>query len=307
MNVREWALIAFTILMQLSVGAFVVLGAVHFFAARAKGQFEADRLSDRALIAIGPVLVLGLIASLFHLGNPLNSFRAVTNLGASWLSREILFSVLFTAVGAVFAFMQWKKISSFSVRTLIAGLAALIGLAQVFSMAMVYQMPLQPAWDNAATPVSFFTTTLLLGVLALGAAFVANYAYLQRQTPTGVERQAELLRSCLRWFAIAAVALVGIELVVVPLQTAYLATVAEPAGQASAALLFNQFGLVLALRLVLVFVGAGILGVFLYRNAASPGREKILSTLAYTAFGLVLVSEVLGRFLFYAAHVKIGL
>ena len=40
MNVREWALIAFTILMQLSVGAFVVLGAVHYFAARAKGSLR---------------------------------------------------------------------------------------------------------------------------------------------------------------------------------------------------------------------------------------------------------------------------
>lgn len=307
MNVREWALIAFTILMQLSVGAFVVLGAVHFFAVRAKGEVEADRLSDRALIAIGPVLVLGLIASLFHLGNPLNSYRAVANVGASWLSREILFSVLFTGVGAIFAFMQWKKISTFTVRTLIAGVAAVIGLAQVFSMSMVYQMPLQPAWDTAGTPVSFFTTTLLLGVLALGAAFVANYAYMQRQAPKSTEKQAELLRASLRWFAVAAVVLVGVELVVVPLQTAYLASLPEAAAQASAALLFTQFGLVLALRLVLVFVGAGILGLFLYRNATSPGRERILSTLAYTAFGLVLVSEVLGRFLFYAAHVKIGL
>jgi anaerobic dimethyl sulfoxide reductase subunit C (anchor subunit) len=293
--------------MQLSVGAFVILGAVHFFAARAKGEFEADRLSDRALIAIGPVLVLGLIASLFHLGSPLNSYRAVTNVATSWLSREILLSVLFTAVGAVFAFMQWRKLSTFPVRTVVAGLAALIGLAQVFSMSMVYQMPLQPAWDNAATPVAFFTTMLLLGVLALAAAFVANYAYLQRQKVSGTDKQSELLRASLRWFAVAGVVLVGVEFIVAPLQTAYLAGSPLAAAQASAALLFTQFGLVLALRLALVFVGAGILGLFLYRNAISPGRERILSTLAYTAFGLVLVSEVLGRFLFYATHVKIGL
>jgi len=307
MDLREWALIAFTILMQLSVGAFVILGAVHFFAVRAQGALEADRLSDRALIAIGPVLVLGLLASLFHLGNPLNSYRAVSNLGSSWLSREILLSVLFAGVGAVFAFMQWKKVSTFSVRALVAGLAALLGLAQVFSMAMVYQMPLQPAWDTAATPVSFFTTTLLLGVLALGAAFVANYAYLQRQSPKRTEQQAELLRGSLRWFAVAAVGLVGVEFIVTPLQTAYLAASPIVEAQAAAALLFSQYSLVLALRLLLVFVGAGILALFLYRNAMSPGREKVMGTLAYAAFGLVLVSEVLGRFLFYATHVKIGL
>ena len=77
--------------------------------------------------------------------------------------------------------------------------------------------------------------------------------------------------------------------------------------RASAALLFSQYSLVLVLRLALVFVGAGILGLFLYRNAMSAGREKIMGTLAYAAFGLVLVSEVLGPFLFYATHIKVGL
>ena len=306
MDIREWALIAFTILMQLAVGAFVSLGAVHYFAARAKGDAEADRLSDRSLLAIGPILVLALLASLFHLGNPLNAYRAVTNLGSSWLSREILFSVLFTAVGAVFAFMQWRKISTFPVRTVVAGLAALIGLVQVYSMSMIYALPLQPAWNTAFTPISFFTTMLLLGVLALGAAFVANYTYLQRQN-AATGPQSELLRGSLRWFAVAAVVMLGVEFVVAPVQVAYLAASPIPEAAASIKLLFTQYSLVFALRLALVFIGAGILGFFLYRNATSPGRERILGTLAYTAFGLVLVSEVLGRFIFYASHIKIGL
>jgi anaerobic dimethyl sulfoxide reductase subunit C (anchor subunit) len=307
MDIREWALIAFTILMQMSVGAFVILGAVHFFAARAKGEVEADRLSDRALLAIGPMLVLGLIASLGHLGNPLNAYRAVANVATSWLSREILLSVLFVVLGGVFALMQWRKIGSFAMRSVLAGLAALIGLAQVYSMAMVYQLPLQPAWNTIATPVSFFATTLLLGVLALGAAFVANYAYVQRQTPGCADAQCELLRGALRWFAIAAVVLVGVELIVAPLQVAYLAAGPSAEARASASMMFTEYGIVFALRLLLVFVGAGILGVFLYRNAVSPGREQVLSTLSYTAFATVLVSEVLGRFLFYATHLKIGL
>ncbi len=307
MNVREWSLIAFTILSQMSVGAFVVLGFVHFFAARKAGEAEADRLSDRALLAIGPVIVLALLVSLFHLGNPLNAYRAVANVGQSWLSREILASVLFAGTGALFAFMQWRKLGSFAVRSVIAGIAALIGLFLVFSMAMVYQLPLQPAWNTIGTPVAFFTTTLLLGVLALGAAFVANYAYVRRQAADCAEAQCALLRGALRWFAVVSVILMGIEIVVAPLQVAYLAAMPVDAARTSAALMFNDFGLVLALRLVLVFVGAGLLGVFLYRNAASAGRENVLGNLAYAAFALVLVSEVLGRFMFYAAHVKVGL
>jgi len=307
MDIREWALIAFTILSQMSVGAFVVLGLVHFFAARKAGEAEADRLSDRALLAMGPVVVLALVVSLFHLGNPLNAYRAVANIGQSWLSREILASVLFAATGGLFALMQWRKIGAFALRSVIAGIAAIIGLVLVYSMAMVYQLPLQPAWNTIGTPIAFFTTTLLLGVLALGAAFVANYAYVRRQAPDCAERQCELLRGALRWFAVAAVVLMGIEIVVAPLQVAYLAAAPVEAARASAAMMFQDFGLVLMLRLVLVFVGAGLLGVFLYRNAVSPGRENVMGSVTYAAFGLVLVSEVLGRFLFYAAHVKIGL
>jgi anaerobic dimethyl sulfoxide reductase subunit C (anchor subunit) len=307
MDVREWALIGFSLLTQLAVGAFVVLGIVHYFAQRAKGAAEADRLSDRALLAIGPVLALGLVASLFHLGNPLNAPRAVTNLGSSWLSREILLSVLFVAVGAVFAFMQWRKLGSFGLRAAIAAAAAVIGLAAVYSMSMIYQLPTQPAWNTAFTPVTFFVTTLLLGVLAVGAAFVANYAYVQRTTPGCAQAQCELLRASLRYFAIAAVGLMGIQLIVAPLLVAYLAASPVAAARESAALMYQQFGLVFGLRLALVFVGAGLLGLFLYRAATNPAQERAMGTLAYLAFAVVLVAEVLGRFVFYASHVKVGL
>ncbi|MEP7356025.1 MAG: DmsC/YnfH family molybdoenzyme membrane anchor subunit [Anaerolineales bacterium] len=307
MVIREWALITFTILAQMSVGAFVVLGVAHFFAVRAAGVAEADRLSDRALVAIGPVLVLGLLASLLHLGNPLNAYRAVSNLQTSWLSREIFSSVAFTVVGGLFALMQWRKISTFGVRTVVAGLAALIGLFLVFSMSQVYLLPSQPAWNNLGTPISFFSTTLLLGTLVIGAAFVANYAYVQRTSPDCADAQCRLLRGTLRWVALAAVVLLGAELVTAPMQLAYLAGSQSAAANATAQLMFGSFGLIFGLRLVLVFLGAGVLSVFLYQNAMSPGREKIMGTVAYGALALVLVSEVLGRYIFYASHVKIGL
>ena len=87
MNTQEWALILFTILSQMAVGAFWVLGVVHFYARRKMGETAANRMSDGALLVIGPVLVLAFVASLFHLGSPLNAPRAVIGLGSSWLSR----------------------------------------------------------------------------------------------------------------------------------------------------------------------------------------------------------------------------
>ena len=63
----------------------------------------------------------------------------------------------------------------------------------------------------------------------------------------------------------------------------------------------------LLVRLALVFLGAGLFGAFVYRNAISIGREKIMGNWVYAAFVLVLVSEILGRFLFYASHSGFGL
>lgn len=306
MEAHDWALVFFTILAQTAVGAFVVLGIVHFFAARHAGMAEADRLSDRALLAIGPVLVLGLIASLFHLGTPWSAYRALLNIESSWLSREILFGVLFAFTGAMFALMQWRKIGSYAVRSVVAWITALLGLGLVFSMAQVYMLRTVPVWNSWITPLSFFVTTFLLGSLALAAAFVTNYTYVQRQDPGCAEIQCTLLRSSLRGIAVGAMVLLGIQFVTGPWYVASLAAGSAPAA-ASAALIAEQYSNLFVLRLVLVFIGAGIIALFLYRNALTPGRERLLSSLAYTAFILAFVAEVMGRYLFYATYIRIGI
>jgi anaerobic dimethyl sulfoxide reductase subunit C len=304
MNVREWALITFSILAQMSVGSFIVLGIVHWFAQRKSGEQQANELSDRALLAIFPVLALGLLASLLHLGNPINAYKAVTNLGSSWLSREILCGVLFAVVGFAFALMQWRKISTFAVRNVVALVAALIGIVLVYCMAMVYALPTRPSWNLITTPLSFYVTTLLLGVLAMGAAFVANYWYVQRKNPGCASDQCILLRDSLKWFAVASIVLLGCQFVVLPLALA-LASASGAAG--SVGLMVGEYGWVFILRLVLVFLGAGVLGIFLYRTAQIPGQENVMGTIAYLAFALVLVGEVMGRFLFYATAGRFGL
>ncbi len=304
MEMRDWALITFTILAQMSVGSFIVLGVVHFFSVRKSGVQQADELSDRALLAIFPVLALGLLASLLHLGNPINAYKAVTNLGSSWLSREIFFGVFFAVVGFGFAVMQWRKIGSFAVRNIVAWIAAVVGVVLVFSMSMVYLIPTRPSWDLLTTPLSFYVTTLLLGVMAIGAVLVANYAYVQRKNPGCASDQCVLMRETLRWIAVSSIVLLGFQFVALPLS---LAGMAAAGAGASAAMMAGDYGVLFALRLVLVFIGAGVLGIFVYREAQNAGNEKMLSAYAYAAFAFVLVGEVLGRFLFYATAGKFGL
>jgi anaerobic dimethyl sulfoxide reductase subunit C (anchor subunit) len=290
----------------MSVGTFVVLGIVNTLARRKYGVKAADTLSDRALLAIGPVIILAFIASLFHLGSPLAAYRAVANLGNSWLSREILAGVLFAVAGGLFAIMQWRKIGSEMLRNIIAWVAAAIGLFFVYAMSHVYMVETIPTWNTVFTPLSFFATTFLLGALAVAAAYVASYAYVARRQLADAETQREYLRWSLQGLALASIVVLGVIFVLIPASLAYQYT-GPLAGVQTMRDTITEYGMVLLIRLVLVFIGAGLLAVALIRNTLSAGRESALSTLAYSAFALVLISEILGRFLFYASYVRVGI
>ena len=307
MNTSELALVVFTIAAQMSVGAFIVLGVVHFFAARRFGMPCADRMSDYALLAIGPVMVLGLIFSFFHLGNPINAPRAIMNLGSSWLSREILFGLLFAGVGFVFAIMQWRKLGSPLLRNILAWVAAVVGILLVYSMSMVYySLDAVPAWSSWATPASFFTTTVLLGALAVGVAFIGVYTWLRKNATAEIEQQREVLSASLRWVTVAAVVALGLHFVIIPLYMAYLA-VSGPVAEKSASIIMEENGVWFALRLVLLFIGAGLFSLFINQLALQKKNFVLLSTLAWSAFVLVLAGEVIGRFLFYLSYARVGL
>ncbi len=305
MNTSELALVGFTLLTQMSAGAFLTLIVVRMFAVRHAGKEEADRLSDRALVAVVVTLGLGMLISFLHLGSPLNAAKVFTNFRTSWLSREILFGVVFAALGVVYVALQWFKVGSDALRTALSWVTGLAGLVLVYTESRVYMMPIQPSWSTPVTVISFFVTTLLLGVLAIGAALVANYVYLKRKNPDCEEAQCDLVRTVLQWVAVASVVLVGLEFVVLPIYMGDLAT-SSSAAVTSLGMMVGEYRLALILRLALAFVGAGVLAVFLYKSAGSEGKEKAMGYLAYSAFILVFVSEFLGRLIFYGTHFAIG-
>ena len=182
MNTHELPMILFTVLSQMSVGAFVALGVVQILAMGRYPRSVIDRLADPALLAIGPTLVLGLIASMFHMNDITNTFNVIRHVGSSWLSREIVFGVAFAALGFLFVLMQWRKIGSPGIRQALAALTALVGIGLVRCQAMIYySLVTVPGWHHWATPLRFFGTTILLGALAVGVAMAISLA---RKTPT---------------------------------------------------------------------------------------------------------------------------
>jgi anaerobic dimethyl sulfoxide reductase subunit C (anchor subunit) len=306
MNLREWALIIFTILAQMASGSMLVLMVIRsYLASKAKTE-EVDGLLNGPTLIVVPLMGLALLASLLHLNNLVNVVRAVPNLGSSWLSREVVLGVVFMVLTMIYTFMQWRTLGSSSQRTILGWLTALVGVVQTYAMGMVYMIRTQPAWNTLATPVTFFVTSLLLGGLAVAVAMLISQAQVAKKDSQIAEKQLPLLRSVIQGIALGAVLLLGVEFLVLPVYMAYLATQGSAASQ-SLMLMVGPYLGTLVLRLLLIFVGAGILATYLYRSAGLPGREKAMATLTYSAFALVLVGEVMGRILFYASHVRIGL
>jgi anaerobic dimethyl sulfoxide reductase subunit C (anchor subunit) len=305
MDTREWALLIFTILGQIAAGSLLVLLIVRAYIVLKSGVERADRFTDGPLFIVVPLMGLALLSSLLHLGSPLHILNATPNLGTSWLSREVVFSVTFLILAAVYTLLQWRKIGGDTLRTVIGWIAALAGVVQVYGMGMVYMIRTQPAWNTVATPINFYTTTLLMGVVTIAAALVINYNRLNKDAKKA-EKELVMLREVLQGLAIASIVLLGVEFLVMPLYLGYL-SLQGPVALESLNMMVGTFGSMLALRLFFVFVGAGILAAYLYRNASVLGKESTLSTLVYSSLILVLASEIMGRFIFYATHVRIGL
>jgi anaerobic dimethyl sulfoxide reductase subunit C (anchor subunit) len=287
---KERSLVAFTLLSQMAVGAFWTLGALRIWAERRAGLAAADALTDPASLMIGPVMVLALLASFFHLGKPTNAWRAFANLRSSWLSREILFATLFTGASALWAALRWIEIGAIETRNVIAWIAALLGLALMFSMANAYEIRTIPAWNTVNTPIAFSITALLLGGLWVGVMLTVN----SNASP-------ELLQVAVKWMAWQAVMLCGLELAFVPLWIAQLASGPEAAISAVAKIT-REHNFIFRLRLALA-----VLGIVFANLALSPWWQWTSARIGIIlAFGVVLIAEVLGRILFYEARVRRG-
>ena len=325
MNVHELPMIVFTILAQMSVGAFVVLGILQLVALRRFGAEAVDKVTDPVLYAIGPVMVLGLVASMFHMNDITNTLNVVRNLDSSWLSREIIFGTGFAGLGFLFAVAQWFKWGSARLRQGLALATAVVGLGLVFSMSMVYySLVTVPAWNTWATPAQFFTTTFLLGALAVGAAltgalmFRIRKAEWAKRAPEGRLRLGDapgvehavvdphtrsLLTSSLKGIGIAAIIFLGVEVLIITLHLSHLANAGDVALSSAAVFSGGWF----VARLALVFIGAGLLSVFLVRYASSAAGARQLAIIATSAFVLVLAGEFIGRSLFYDSMMRIGM
>jgi len=259
--------------MQAAIGAIIWAAVV-----RLKDK-EAPAFKTNTLVAL-ILSVVGMLASLVHLGKPFLAITSLSNLVSSWLSREIFFSGGFFVLLIIFWWLE-RTDKAVSARNVLSWLAGLAGLVAIFSMGQLYRQTVIPAWQSANTLVDFYATALILGAVVL---------YL-----TAGKERARLPR-----LDLAVLAIVFIQIAFVQNYLAGVGAMAG-AGQESAALLAGSYGFLTVLRWLLML--GGIFLVVLSRTDKYASQAGIL----YTGVGVLLVGAFIGRFLFYVSGIPIGI
>lgn len=313
MNLHELPMIFFTVMAQMSVGAFLVLGVIQLFGSLRHDSKTIDRVADPALYAIGPTLVLGLIASMFHMNDVFHVLNVFRGWQSSWLSREIIFGMGFAGLGFLFALMQWFKWGSARLRQVLAAITALVGVGLLVVMSMIYySLRTVPAWHSWFTPAQFIITAVLLGSLAVGTAFMLTTVFGRNKKKVDIDTTTDatdeatvnsLVASSLKGIAVTVIVAGSALLVMMPI---YLQGLAQE-GEIGALSLEAYSGALFVVRLALIALGAGLLAIFIYGFAKPHTNPTPLTVCVAVALVLVFVGELLGRMQFYEAMVRIGM
>jgi len=142
------------------------------------------------------LLVLGLIASVFHLGRPERAWRAATQWRTSWLSREVIALPIFMALLAAYGlihFMNWQ-VELIAIGAVVIDLSLVIGaFAMIFacllflSTGMIYAcLKFLQEWHSPLTVINYillgsisgFTLATLLATMYVpqSAVFYAGWS-----------------------------------------------------------------------------------------------------------------------------------
>jgi DMSO reductase anchor subunit len=161
---KEWPLAAFSILGQTATGTFVVFHLPFLVRRSLPGSgWRFTWIATLVLVAL--ITGLAALVSFFHIRHPLRARRALCNLRTSWLSREILFELLFGGLVVLEGWLAYAKPASRASLWPVIAAASLAGALFILSMTRIYMLPGLPVWRSAYTPLSFVLTTLVLGAV----------------------------------------------------------------------------------------------------------------------------------------------
>ena len=148
----ELPLVFMTVLTQVSLGAFLALffGQLLF----SFGFNLPEPTLAMAIMAFVPSAI-GLPLSALHLGRPILAMTAMKNWRTSWLSREAIALGVYTGLASVVAGMYFLEIKGFLLLFIMA-ITLGMGVFGIYAQSMIYRVRARPAWNRVSTTKRFF-------------------------------------------------------------------------------------------------------------------------------------------------------
>jgi anaerobic dimethyl sulfoxide reductase subunit C (anchor subunit) len=287
---EEWPLMTFTVLSQLAIGTYLVLWFIYEMKPKSAESSVSPAVMKKGLLAVVLIMGVSLLFSLFHLGTPMGAYRSILNFTGSWLSREIIFAGVFFAMAAVtFYYYAKKQVFHRSV----ALITSLVGLVAVFSMASLYSASIRPAWDHSYTFITFFGTTLLMGIM--GAVFIVSLGFKGQES-------LPMFQGIVKKCCILAAIIIIAQLAYLPV---YLSSLSGggSVSELSMQLLTENYAILFAVKWILAILGTMLL-IYVMK---SKKTSAWMSGIPLMAFLLVFAGEYIGRYVFYGIGVSIGI
>ncbi len=179
-----FSVIFLTTLIGAGQGLFaaIVLGQPHFVDIATAGFTVADSMSSFVFLGCGIsflLMMMGLIASFFHLGHPERAWRAVFQWKTSWLSREVIVMPLVMGVVVVYgAFHLFdaaviKQQVGFDLVSLMGWVGFILVMILYLCTAMIYAcIRFIQEWSSPLTVINYTVLGLMSGfVLASALSF----------------------------------------------------------------------------------------------------------------------------------------
>jgi Fe-S-cluster-containing dehydrogenase component/DMSO reductase anchor subunit len=296
----HWPLVLMLVLTQMSVGAFVVNQILE----RVSIAPTSDAPAARTL-RLGVAFVFGMIglaASVFHLGRPLLAYRAVLGWRTSWLSREVLAFGCFAATASVYASIPLLEAGrvpiSAAVENAIAAIVAMCGLAGTGCSTMIYASTRRALWNPAYTGLKFLLTGAVLGIpLALGIQLIETASRSPENFLAAVQQSG-------KWLSVALIAAAALKLSAEAAVFVALRARTFTPLRRTALLMKGDLRRPTASRFATGILG-GIVAPVVLVLIISTGTASALAVLATVALSLALniAGELLERYLFFAAVV----
>ncbi|MBU2644962.1 dimethyl sulfoxide reductase anchor subunit [bacterium] len=294
MKGNQWPLVLFTVLTQWGVGLLLISGVIRFILADQLNDTQADLFAGTVALLVICLTLIGMMTSLLHLGSPRNAYRAVLNLGSSWLSAEILLVLIFLLAAIGYGVSLWSGSHLTRFSTIVFWIGSGLGLFLVFVMTNVYRLKTVPTWNSPTTVFSFFKTVFLLGPLAAIAILqVVQCVTLDNQ----LSNQTSSLTTIFSWVILSALLLL-----VLDMMTTLQKGVSKKLSRAIAETRKSLY-----LRLFLILAGLSLFSIPLFLDFSASASPATASLVLGTAFLFILISELIDRKLFYASFERAGL